>query len=311
MNRFLLFTCAAATGCAAAAATAPVAGDSVLATVNGVPVTRSDISSEVRAEEIKLRNRTGISKDNLEQEYYNIRLEALENRIDRLLLLQEYERNPFDIPPRYIESALDEAAENAGCRNRMEFVARLRDEGIELDELRKNIREDMIAHAVLSDKLRNCRNITPSDVAEYYKTHQEEFRRTGHIALAVVKLPPDETDGFSPDFTAVAAVSVETDRLRSEFLMAAADLPAGTIIGPVAADGDRFMLKIVSREEGGIRPLKSVSSVIRSKLENQADNVAKKEISAELRADAVIRYHVDLGKNQTECTEEKFDRNEK
>ena len=99
-------------------AEAPKELNSILASVNGIPVSLQDILPRTRAEEFKIfRVYTG---QELQKRILAVRRRAVDDIIDRKLILEDYAGKKFELADRDIESALDDLAEQSGIRSRNE-----------------------------------------------------------------------------------------------------------------------------------------------------------------------------------------------
>ena len=177
--------------------------NAILASVNGVPISLMDILNTTRNSEYQAY--AVFSGKRLEEEIRKIRLKAVNDRIDKLLVLEEFRENPFPIPNQAVEEELDNIAERMGVRSRSEFTRRLRQSGTTIEDLRKEVEEYIILQMMIFDRIRVESNITPRevirdfiellnivyqnpgiDVAGLLNSEQFEFART-------------EIDGEAPD----------------------------------------------------------------------------------------------------------------
>lgn len=94
--------------------------NAILASVNGVPISLMDILNTTRNSEYQAY--AVFSGKRLEEEIRKIRLKAVNDRIDKLLVLEEFRENPFPIPNQAVEEELDNIAERMGVRSRSEFT---------------------------------------------------------------------------------------------------------------------------------------------------------------------------------------------
>ena len=291
--------------------------DSILASVNGVPVSLVDILGTTRDSEY--RACAVFSGKRLEEEIRNIRRKAVDDRIDKLLVLEEYRKqeNPPPIPAQAIEEELDKIAERMGVRSRSEFIRKLRESGTDIDKLRKEIEEYIILHMMIYDRIRIESNITPKEVYEYYQAHKEEFVRPETIKLAMIMLKLNDPKleeksaaiaeklAASPDAFAELARThsagpdaenggnlgeIERKRLRAEFAAAMPELEPGRVYGPVrTAEGVSF-LRILAHTPEVKGDFRTLSPEIRQKIDREQREKIRKAYTDKLRAQAIIRY---------------------
>ena len=129
-NISLLLVCAALTAQAADYELRPdnkLQINSVLASVNGEPVSLEDILPATRQQEYQAY--AAYSGERLFEAIRSIRRKAVDDLIDRKLVIADYRRQPFEIPNQQIEEELDNVAERMGYRSRSEFIRQARQAG--------------------------------------------------------------------------------------------------------------------------------------------------------------------------------------
>lgn len=295
----------------------PAANNSVLASVNGVPISLIDVLGTTRDSEY--RAAAVFSGKRLEEEILNIRRKAVDELIDRQLVLDTYRKgpNPTPIPNQAIEEELDKVAERMGVRSRAEFTRKLRQSGTNIDKLRKDIEEYLIFHMMVYDQIRIESSITPREVYEYYQANQEEFVHPEQVGLALIMLRSSDSDmeqksemiarqlTENPDAFAEIAQKhsegpaaenggflgeIERKRLRTEFAAAMPELEAGRIYGPVrTAEGVSF-LKIVSYAPEKKGDFRTLAPEIRGRIDEKQREQIRESYLFRLRSDAIIRY---------------------
>ena len=118
-NNLLLLVCSALSVSAADYELRPddkLQINSVLASVNGDPVSLEDILPATRQQEYQAY--AAYSGDRLYEAIRSIRRKAVDDLIDRKLVIADYRRQPFEIPNQQIEEELDNVAERMGYRSR-------------------------------------------------------------------------------------------------------------------------------------------------------------------------------------------------
>jgi len=121
--------------------------DSILATVDGVPVTLRDVILESMYYERKL---TGMySGERLYNEILKVRKTILDDIIFRHIVYNKYLKNPFEIPKQEIDRRMDIYYERIGAKNRVEFEQRAAKYGITTDELRGKVREEFAVEVII------------------------------------------------------------------------------------------------------------------------------------------------------------------
>ena len=315
---FCLFAHAPAADSAALPGGASI--NSVLASVNGEPVTLLDVVLETAPFEHELAViHTG---ERLNREIENLRRTALEDIITRRLICKEYKEDPFQVPEQMIENMIDEHAKLLGGLTRKELEQRLKQNKMTLADLKKKMRERIIVNVIL---IRNCDKqvvVTPKDVYEEYRknidrwTHpaqvgfqtiqlNKENPRSGTSAadtaeklssvLAAgtgeelfIKLMDEYSDGPRNGFSA----SVELPKLRPEFQSALKDKKTGDIVGPIDTPEAIFFIRINSLQLSTPIPFEKAAPELEEQLRRDAIRKKREEYSKQLRAKALIQYYI-------------------
>ncbi len=291
--------------------------DSVVASVNGQPISLSDVLPESRSGEFGLY--ASLSGKALYKAILAARRKALDDIIDRRLLVEEYERAPFEIPTQYVESMLDDLAVNAGIRSRNEFAAKVRESGTTLEKLRREVRDRLVVQAMTTRWTGVVVSVSPREVFEYFKAHPEEFGKPETWNLALILIPAKRSDRaevtgkiaaeLTKDPNRFAALAAEyssgpnavgggdlgltpRNRLRPEFAAAIAEPVPGRVYGPVAGSEGDFFLRLLKVEKPETSDFRKLEPQIRTRLENERKREAVKGYLEKLRENAIIRYYL-------------------
>ena len=290
--------------------------DSVLASVNGEPVSLSDVMFETQNEEYYLVN--ALDKKQSAKAIYELRKKTLEEIIDRKLILAEYRKNPFPIDNQQISNALDEMAVKANCRTRSEFYEKLRNSGLSVDEFKRKVEERITVQYVIGRELYVNVNVSPKKVYEYYTAHESDFVTPDKIQLNILFLDCRKADfeakkvnvksriNANPsDFLSLVREYSElpgakkgnyvllspVNKLRKEFQEALKEKKLNHIIGPLEiADEGVYYLMADRIIPGNKKALAEVQQDIINKLENEQRINAYNAYVRKLRSQAIIRY---------------------
>ena len=298
-------------------AAVPAEMDSIVASVNGDPISLSDILPESRTEEMGLY--AAYSGEELFKAVQAVRRKILEEQINRKLIVADYEKDPFDIPAQYLESAMDMMAVGSGIRTRSEFARHLRAAGLDITRLRLQVRERLIVQAMLARRRQVAIHVTPQEVFQYFEKNKETFSRPEQWELGMILIgreAPGREDTLkrletelreTPDHFAELAEKhssgpnaanggslglLEKKRLRPEFAAALKEAVPGQVVGPVTTgEGDYFLrlIRIVPAQEADFLKLEPE---IREKLEEAERQKAVQSYCDRLRAEAVIRIYL-------------------
>ena len=166
--------------------------DRILAVVNGALIMQSDVRLAVR---LGLAPSTG-------NDAVAAPLDAL---IERRLVLEEVDRYaPPEPPPAEVDRRLAEIRTRAGTA----FDTILRDSGVSVDQVRRQLRDDLRIDGYL---LQRFGAVQPSDdeIQQYYRDHQAAFTRNGAVRpidevrdLARAELIANQRTGMIKDWVA-------------------------------------------------------------------------------------------------------------
>lgn len=170
--------------CLLLAVNVAIAQEKVVAVVNKEVITSKELKDFLDL----LRLRLSLVYENeadLAREYNKQKEEALENLIEDRLIIQEAKAEKIEIPQERIDKKLEEFASR--FTSRQHFEETLRSQGLSFGSLREKIREQLLIRQIIDEKVRSHIEISPSDITDYYKTHQEEFKRSDCIDYHLLK----------------------------------------------------------------------------------------------------------------------------
>lgn len=257
--------------------------DSILASVNGEPISLLDVIYESSYSESRLY--AVYSSKEIFGEIQKLRKKMLDDIIDRKLILLEYKATrPFKVPRQYVENLIDELAMNFGCSNRSELIEKAKEAGTTIEELRKKARTKVITQIMISNYIYTVVNITPREIFEYYKKNIKEFSTDPQVRLQLLligkkhkdseRIKKELTEAFKKAdkniFTGMVRLYssgpgamrggdlgwIECSELRPEFADEVKGKKVGTIIGPIETDEGTYFLRINDRKgakKSGIR----------------------------------------------------------
>lgn len=296
--------------------------DSILASVNGEPISLLDVIYECGREEARLA--MAFRGDELFQETRKLRKKVLDEIINRKLIYDDYEKNPFKIPEmdQYIETTVDGLSMDIGDGSRDALVEKAKKSGTTLDELKDKARKKIIVDIMVNEYCGRTVYITPKETYEYYESHKDEFSTPASVELDMILIKKDgrhkesfqgvvdeikegASSGNRKIFRTLAVMnsegpnaenggeigSIEISRLRPEFLAASTSLAAGVSSGPIETDEGIYFLYLVSKKDKQDASFDKVESGIREKIRRKFMEKAYEEYIKKLRENAIIRYY--------------------
>jgi len=293
----------------------------LLATVNGSPVTLTDVLEICGYEESRLP--LMYSGDELNKNIEKIRLKALNAAIDRKLIYDDFEAQGFKLPDRFVNENLDYLIKMFNVDSRQDLEKIFASQGKSMAEFKANAYENAAIDAYIYNKVFKPVYVTPRDIFDYYNEHRDEFTTPAKIRLSIISLKTNgihskeieelsETlkssfvNGGSESFNdAVILYSdgpnvdkkgdigwIELGELRSDFLEAVKHAKKGEIIGPVKLKEAYYFIKIDDKKDVVSAPFTTVKEEIDNKLSSKQREERYKSFVKDLRNNAYIQYFV-------------------
>lgn len=294
--------------------------DSVLASVNGEPVTLLDVMLESSREELRLSSL--YSGARLYSEISQLRKKITEDIIIRKLIYAKYLEKPFNIDNQYIERMLDHLAVTMGGGSRETLIKKAESFGTSLAELKEKAKEKIAVDILLSETCDRPVFITPKEVYDYYTQNRSEWitpasytlelllvGRTGgrsgpdpkvackKLALQLKKankalfaqLTKANSDAPNAEHGGQVG-SVDADKLRPEFAATVLKMKPGDIAGPLETPEGFYFIRLDSIRKEQAIPYEKAASQIQKRLENIQKEQLRKAYGEKLKKQALIRY---------------------
>jgi len=292
--------------------------DGIAAVVNGDVITLSQVRSLSEPREKLLRSQyTG---DQLVAKIKEARQAALQDLIDRELVLQAFKEEKFQIPDYVVEERVHEIIREGFGGDRNTFIKTLEAQNYTLGEFKKMELERIIVSAMRGKNVKVNTIISPARVDEYYKKHVDQFTAKEEVKLRMIMIPGKADTGNSAAQKAMAqevlgklASGAEFDRtaqvysedstrdlggdwgwierktLAAPLEKVAFNLPVGKISGIIEFSGNYYILKIEDKRGGSVQSLTQVRSDIEKLLLQQEAQHLQERWLASLRAKAFIK----------------------
>jgi peptidyl-prolyl cis-trans isomerase SurA len=166
-------------------------GADVVATVNGKEIMRADLEKLYKASLDQTQQEPSPEQANI------VRLNTLKGMIDDEILQQRAASLNLAASDEDVNSKLTEI--KAGFTQE-EFEAQLKQRGLTLDDLKRQIRRGLTQTKLINKEIESKINITDSEVTDYYNNHKAEFNFIEpqyHVAQIVVTGNPPQ-QGAAP-----------------------------------------------------------------------------------------------------------------
>jgi parvulin-like peptidyl-prolyl isomerase len=177
--------------------------DGVVAIVNDKVITYSEVMTLVEPVDRELRR--NYSGQDLEEQRRKAQMDALNNLIERALIVQEFNTKGYKIPDSMVEQQITDIIANEYGGNRAAFIKTLEAENLTLSQFRDQEREHVIIQAMRSHKIQQAVIVSPYKIEKYYQEHLDDFKVGDQIKLRMIFIKHGEP--VSADTTATESVA--------------------------------------------------------------------------------------------------------
>jgi peptidyl-prolyl cis-trans isomerase SurA len=176
--------------------------DGIAAIVNGDIITYSQVRGLSGPRERLLR--TQFHGDELEKQIQAARSAALQDLIDRQLIIQSFHKEKFELPNYFVEQRIDDIIRDDFGGDRNTFVKTLQAQNYSLTEFKKMEMDKIIVQAMRSKNVKPVTTVSPTKVMEYYKQHRAEFTTKEQVKVRLIMIPTRAAEGNTAAQKAIA-----------------------------------------------------------------------------------------------------------
>jgi peptidyl-prolyl cis-trans isomerase SurA len=137
----------------------------------------------------------------LVQKIKEARLAALNDLIDRQLILQEFKTKKFTMPEYVIEDQVQNIIRDDFAGDRQAFLRTLNAQGFTMNKFREIQRDKVIVGAMRQNNVKGTFSATLQEVQAYYEANKKEFETPEQLKLRMIVLNADPLDANSADST--------------------------------------------------------------------------------------------------------------
>jgi peptidyl-prolyl cis-trans isomerase SurA len=301
-----------------AAGSEPTVVDGIAAVVNGDVITYSQVRSLSAPQERMLRQQyTG---EELVKRLTALREMAINDLIDRRLVIQAFKKESFEIPDHLVDMRVQQIIRESFGGDRNTFVKTLEAQNFTLGEFKQKEMEKIIVGAMKSHNVKTNAVVSPTKIEEYYRKHQDEFTSKEQIKLRMIMISGQKDTASAPaqkelaeevlgklasgaEFEQVAQTYsedstkenggdwgwIEHKTLAEPLEKFAFNMPVGRISNIIDYAGNYYILKVEDKHGGSTKSLNEVRADIEKKLvQEQAQQIQERWL-ASLREKAYIK----------------------
>lgn len=167
--------------------------DGIAAVVNEDVVTFSQVREMVGPRERHIRET--LKGEEMIQKIKELRLQAVNDLIDRQLILQEFKKNKFTIPDYVVEDRVQTITREEFGGDRAAFIRTLNAQGYTLDRFRQIELEKIIVQSMRAQLVKVNTIISDSKIREAYQQNIEEYTSEEQIKLRMLVLRGTGSEG--------------------------------------------------------------------------------------------------------------------
>jgi peptidyl-prolyl cis-trans isomerase SurA len=322
----------------AASSVAPMRADiieQVLVKVNGEIITKTELEQrQVGALRQRMQGKQvdpeALKNDaTLKKALADVTPQLLVNAVDELLLLQRGRELGLRLGDDQFKQVVNNIRKEQGLADDAKFQAALAQEGMTMDDLRKQLERQMLIEQVQRQEVGSKLSITEEEARQYYAKHPEEFTESASVTLREIFIEvPADSGGVSVAKDDEAKKRIEDVRARvlkgEDFAKLAAEVSSspskanGGLIGPFShADMSPQLLALVEKMKPGdvtqpirtpkgyqlfkldtlkaqaLQPFDAVRDLIADRVASARTQVEMRKFLARLRTQAIIEWKND------------------
>ena len=160
--------------------------DGIAAVVNDDVITYFQVRELTGALENSLN--ANYSGNALSERVKEVRLRALNDLVDRQLILQEFKKIKGQIPPHAIDDRVNGIIREEFGGDKSAFLRTIAAQGFTLDRIRKMEEEKIIVQAMRSREVKNEPMLKPGAVEQYYHQHIQDWTTNDEVKLRMLTI---------------------------------------------------------------------------------------------------------------------------
>jgi len=290
--------------------------DGVAAVVNGDVITFSQVRELVGAREKSLRDT--YRGEELVAKVKEVRLAALNDLIDRQLIIQEFKKNKLQIPDYVVDDQIQSIIRTDFGGDRNAFHRTLEAQGYTLARFKEIENEKIIVQAMRQKFVKVNTVVPPKQIDEAYAHDREAFSTPEQVKLRMIVLKKDSGDPeakkkmaeeirtkvkggaefdklaqmYSEDSTQDSGGDwgwVDRHTLNEDLSKTAFALKAGQVSDVLEVGNNYYLLYVEARKNASVKPLEEVRGDIEKKLLQDERTKAQQKWVEGLRKKAFIK----------------------
>jgi peptidyl-prolyl cis-trans isomerase SurA len=158
--------------------------EQILVKVNGEIITKTDLEQrQIQAIRQKNPNFRPTSDDELQKALVEVTPEVIVNFVDELLLVQRGRELGYALGNEQFRNIIENIKKENKIETEEQFQAALKQEGVTLDELRRQIERQMLVSRVQQDEVMGKISVSEEEVTKLYESSKGKFTTEPQITL--------------------------------------------------------------------------------------------------------------------------------
>jgi parvulin-like peptidyl-prolyl isomerase len=303
--------------------------EQVLVKVNGDIITKTELEQRQIAA-LRERNPTALKDEELKKALAEITPQILVDAIDELLLVQMGRDKGYHMTDAQFKEWLDNLRKEQKLEDEARFQAALKQEGMTVDDLRKNVERRFLISQVQREEVGSKLSITEEEARQYYLAHKNEFTEPASVTLREILIEvPTTTQGGQAginvgkedeiaekaaairarvaggeDFAKVAAATsassskanggligpINTAELSSQLAELLGKMKPGDITQPIRTQRGYQILKLEVSKPSAVQPFEAVRDLVADKVHDARQQAEVRKFLGRIRTQAIIEW---------------------
>ncbi|HXG54295.1 MAG TPA: peptidylprolyl isomerase [Vicinamibacterales bacterium] len=242
--------------------------EQVLVKVNGDIITKTDLEQrQIAALRERLKEKVDVeamkNDAELKKALLEITPDLLVSAIDEMLLTQLGKEKGYKLSDEQFKSWLENLRKEQNLQDDQKFQSALRQEGMTVDDLRKNVEKQFLLSRVQQDEVGSKLTMTEEDARQYYAANASEFAEPATVTLREILIDIPEAAQKGQAGINVGAA----DDAEKKAVAIRARVVSGEDFGKLAAEQSDSP----SKANGGLigpLPMSDLSDALRKTLES-------------------------------------------
>ena len=290
--------------------------DGIAAVVNEDVITFSQVRDLVGPIEKAARDQ--LKGNDLVEKIKEIRLKAINDLIDRQLILQDFKKQKFNIPEHFVDDRIATIVREEFGGDRAAFVRTLAAQGFTLEKFKQAETEKMIVQAMRGQMVKGDSTVPAEKIQAYYQAHRDKYTSEEQIKLRLIAVRKGDAENagrrkmieeirekivggaefqdlarmYSEDPTQENGGDwgwVNRKTLNDNLAKIAFAMKPGQVSQIIELGNSYFLLNVEAKKVAETKPLSAMRDEIEKELLQQQRQAAMSEWAGKLRKKAYIK----------------------